>query len=460
MYPNHLLVKEGKTSELSRLFWKLADADRRKIKCACERECFADLKKLPKREEGLLDYRILYGETAAGVPEARYRAVAKGFRSLKGCEPEAFYSSSGRAEIIGNHTDHNGGKVIVAAISCDIVAAVKRRGDGLVEIASKGFRPVRFQVSDTARKRAETGRSASLARGVAAGIERLGYSLKDFGGFSAYTESTVFRGAGVSSSAAFEVLIAEIFNDLHLNGKMTPSEKAEVGRFAENEYFGKPCGLLDQSGVAYGGLNKIDFRNSSAPSVSSLPLPKGYSLVITNTGGSHSELTEYYAAIRGEMSEVAAFFGKRTLREINENSLLNALPSLRKKVSERAILRAFHFFEENVRVDRAAEALRRGDMSAFLNCMKESGESSQKYLQNCFVPNSDVQPVSLALKLSEKLLKNGGYRLHGGGFAGTVLACVSDAEKEKYIRAMARVFGRENVFPAAVRKVGTVRVNF
>lgn len=216
---------------------------------------------------------------------------------------------------------------------------------------------------------------------------------------------------------------------------------------------------MDQSGVAYGGLNKIDFRNSSAPSVSSLPLPKGYSLVITNTGGTHSELTEYYAAIRGEMSEVAAFFGKKTLREINENSLLNALPNLRKKVSERAILRAFHFFEENVRVDRAAEALRRGDMSVFLNCMKESGESSQKYLQNCFVPNSDVQPVSLALKLSKGAEKRR-VPPHGGGFAGTVLACVSDAEKEKYIRAMARVFGRENVFPAAVRKVGTMRVNF
>ena len=407
-----------------------------------------------------MDYRALYGETADERETLeRYRSIGEGFRALNGKAPEVFYSSPGRAEIVGNHTDHNLGKVIVAAISCDIVAAVGKRADGLAEIVSKGFRPVRFRIADTAPKRHETGRSASLARGVAAGLEKTGFSLKGFGGFTAYTESTVFRGAGVSSSAAFEVLIAEIFNDLWLGGRLTAKDKAAVGHFAENEYFGKPCGLLDQSGVACGGLNKIDFKTPDAPFVSPLPVPKGYSLVITNTGGSHSGLTQHYTAIREDMAAVAAFFGKKFLREVNESEFFRSLPSLKKRVSERAILRSVHFFEENVRVDRAAEALKRSDMPAFLKCLKESGESSQKYLQNCFVPGSVVQPVSLALKLSERILKQGGCRLHGGGFAGTVIACVSEAERENYTSEMARVFGRENVFTASVRRMGTARVD-
>ena len=318
---------------------------------------------------------------------------------------------------------------------------------------------MRFRIADTAPKRHEAGRSASLARGVAAGLEKKGFSLKGFGGFTAYTESTVFRGAGVSSSAAFEVLIAEIFNDLWLGGRLTAKDKAAVGHFAENEYFGKPCGLLDQSGVACGGLNKIDFKTPDAPVVSPLPVPKGYSLVITNTGGSHSGLTQHYTAIREDMAAVAAFFGKKFLREVNESEFFRSFPSLKKRVSERAILRSVHFFEENARVDRAAEALKRSDMPAFLKCLKESGESSQKYLQNCFVPGSAVQPVSLALKLSERILKQGGCRLHGGGFAGTVIACVSEAERENYTREMARIFGRENVFTASVRRMGTARVD-
>ena len=408
-----------------------------------------------------MNYRALYGENAdENEVRERYRSVAEGFRALKGEPPESFYSSSGRAEIIGNHTDHNQGKVIVAAISCDIVAAVKKRNDGVAEIVSKGFKPIRFRLSDTSLKRHETGRSASLARGVAAAIAKRGFPVKEFGGFSAYTESTVFRGAGVSSSAAFEVLVAEIFNSLYLKGRLSPGDKAAIGQFAENVYFGKPCGLLDQSGVAYGGLNEIDFKRPDTPFVAPLPVPKGYVLAITNTGGSHASLTEHYAAIRKEMGEAAAFFGKKALREVDEREFFSAIPALRKKVSERAVLRAFHFFEENERADRAAQALKRGETDTFLRLLKESGESSQKYLQNCFVPGSESQPVALALKISEKILKNGGYRLHGGGFAGTVLACVSENELGNYVREMSRVFGRENVFCASVRTVGATQVDF
>lgn len=408
-----------------------------------------------------MDCRKLYGENAnEQAVSDRYCAITEEYRRLWGSSPEAFFSSPGRAEIIGNHTDHNGGKVIVAAITCDIVAAVGRRRDGIAEIRSKGFRPVRFRLADTSPHRSEFGRSPALARGVAEGLRRKGIPVAEFGGFSAYTESTVFRGAGVSSSAAFEILIAEIFNRLFLDGRLSPGEKAAAGQFAENKYFGKPCGLLDQSGVAYGGLNEMDFKDVNRPFVAPLPVPNGYSLVLVNTGGSHAGLTSHYADIRREMASVAAFFGKNILREVNEKSFWESLPRLRKKVHERAILRAAHFFEESARADRAAAALRKGDMAAFLALLKESGESSQKYLQNCFVPGESVQPVSLALKISERLLKNGGYRLHGGGFAGTVIACVSQGEREEYVREMSRVFGKENVFCTSVRRAGTVRTDF
>lgn len=333
-----------------------------------------------------MDYRGLYGPEKAREAEARFRSVQEGYAALRVGAPEKFFSSPGRTEIIGNHTDHNGGKVIVAAIDCDILAAVGRREDGVVEICSKGFRPVRFRLSDTSPRRAEAGRSASLARGVAEGIRRKGYRVGKMGGFSAYTESTVFRGAGVSSSAAFEILVAEIFNVLFLDGALSPADKAEIGHFAEDVYFGKPCGLLDQSGVAFGGLNKMDFADPAKPLVSPLPPLNGYSLVLVNAGGSHSALTRYYADIRREMEETAAFFGKRILREVREEEFLDALPALKGKVSERAILRAAHFFAENRRTDGAADALLRGDVTAFLRLLRESGESSQKYLQNCFVP--------------------------------------------------------------------------
>lgn len=408
-----------------------------------------------------MDWSRLYGKGAdEGKISARYRAVAEGYRAMRGEAPEAFFSSPGRAEIIGNHTDHNGGKVIVAAIGCDIVAAAGRRTDGVAEILSKGFRPVRFRLSETSPRRSEAGRSMSLARGVAEGLRRRGFPVGKWGGFSAYTESTVFRGAGVSSSAAFEVLAAEIFNFFFLDGALTPQDKAALGHFAENEYFKKPCGLLDQSAVACGGLNEMDFKDPKNPLVSPLPLPDGYSLVLVNAGGSHSGLTEHYADIRREMGQIAAFFGKRVLREVDENAFWAELPGLRRKASERAILRAAHYFGENARADGAAAALRRGDMPAFLRLLRESGESSQKYLQNCFVPGSAVQPLSLALLLSGRILKEGGYRVHGGGFAGTVLACMRREERDGYIAEMSRVFGAENVFPAAVREAGAVRVDF
>ena len=254
------------------------------------------------------------------------------------------------------------------------------------------------------------------------------------------------------------MLIAEIVNTLYLGGRLPAIEKARAGMIAENDYFGKPCGLLDQVGIAFGGLNEIDF-SPREPFVTPVPAPEGYRLILTNTGGSHAKLTNHYADIRREMGEVAAFFHKKYLFELSERDLLEALPALRQKVSDRAILRAFHFFEENKRVELAARALGEGDTSLFFEQVLSSGESSLKYLQNCYIPGDSYQPVVIALKLSEKLLRSGAYRMMGGGFTGTVLAFCPVGGEERYCREMARVFGRENVFLTDLRAEGATQIS-
>lgn len=394
-------------------------------------------------------YSDLYG---CGEEEALSRKgrLAADFKAQFGCAPTRFFSSPGRAEIVGNHTDHNGGKVLVSAISCDVMAAVAPRTDGNVVIASGEYYPIRVSVHELSVRERERGKSIALVRGVLRYLAELGCPL---GGFSCVTHSTIFRGAGVSSSAAFEVLIAEIVNALFLGGRLPAIEKARAGMYAENNYFGKPCGLLDQAGVALGGLNAIDF-GPREPVVSPVSAPEGYRLVLTNTGGSHARLTAHYADIRREMGEVAAFFHKKRLCELEESDLLEALPALRQKVNDRAILRAFHFFEENRRVERAAEALTEGDTALFFDEVTASGESSLKFLQNCYVPGDLSQPVVIALKLTEKLLKGGAYRMMGGGFTGTVLAFCPAGGEDRYSREMARVFGKENVFVTDLRASG------
>ncbi len=387
------------------------------------------------------------------IEKKRADALESYFRSEFGCAPQRLFSSPGRAEIVGNHTDHNRGKVLVSAISCDILSFVSPRSDGVIDIRAEAFSPVHFSVNDLAGREREKGKSVSLARGVCHYFATRGYPI---GGFSAVTHSTVFRGAGVSSSAAFEVLVAEILNTLYCGGKISPLERARAAQYAENVYFGKPCGLLDQCGVAFGGLNKIDFADLSNPVAESVPAPSGYTIVLTNTGGSHAALTSHYADIRREMGEVASALGKSVLRESSLSELLSELPRLRNKTSDRAILRAFHYFEENERVDRAADALKAGDVAGFLVAVRQSGESSLAFLQNCYVPGEIAQPLVLALKLSEKLIKDGAFRMMGGGFAGAMIAFVRDAEE--YGRAMARVFGRENVFYTSIRERGACEV--
>ena len=307
-----------------------------------------------------MELKDLYGASADKAAfSRRIGNLSAEYEKLAGKKPEAFFSSSGRAEICGNHTDHNHGKVLVAAISCDVLAAVGKTDDGTIRVQSAGFPPFALNVNDLAVNKSEYGKSVALVRGVVKGLKDRGYTV---GGFTVVSESTIFRGAGVSSSAAFEVLIAEIVNVLYLGGRLPAIEKARAGMLAANDYFGKPCGLLDQAGIAFGGLNEIDF-SPREPFVTPVPAPEGYRLILTNTGGSHAKLTAHYADIRREMGEVAAFFHKKYLFELQERDLLEALPALRQKVSDRAILRAFHFFEENKRVELAARALQEGDTS-------------------------------------------------------------------------------------------------
>ncbi len=389
------------------------------------------------------------------VDQKRLSALEHDYRAEFSSSPEMLFSSPGRAEIVGNHTDHNRGKVLVSAISCDILCLLAPRGDGVIDIRAEAFSPVRFSVGDLNSREREKGKSVSLARGVCKYFAMHGYPV---GGFSAVTHSNVFRGAGVSSSAAFEVLVAEILNVLYCGGKVSPLERAKAAQYAENVYFGKPCGLLDQCGIAFGGLNRIDFADLAEPAVESVPAPEGYDIVLTNTGGSHAALTSHYADIRREMGEVAAALGKSVLRETSMDELVAELPALRRKVSDRAILRAFHFFEENERVERAAASLKAGNTAGFLSAVRESGESSLAFLQNCYVPGQIEQPLTLALKLSEKLLKEGAFRMMGGGFAGAMIAFCPTGSAQAYGRAMARVFGKENVFYTQIRTSGTCQL--
>ncbi len=403
-----------------------------------------------------MDLRIIYGENAdLKFYENRIEEIKNVFLENEGYPSKYLFSSSGRAEILGNHTDHNHGLVMVASISCDILAAVSERDDSIVKVCSLGYPNVVVDISDLSIKEEEFSTSNALVRGVAKALKDKGYNIK---GFTAYTTSNIFKGAGVSSSAAFEVLITEIFNHIYLNGIISPVERAVISQYAENVYFNKPCGLLDQSGISIGSLVKLDFFTPTSPKITKVEPPKGYSIVITNTGGNHALLTEHYAAIRREMEEVASHFNKKVLRDVDYNDFIKEISILKEKFSSRAILRALHFYNENQRVINAENALLNNDVKGFLKEVNESGISSIALLQNCYVPGETNQPVVLGIELSRAIICDGAVRVHGGGFAGSILAFVSDNEVDDYVQKMQEVFGKDNVFKANVRKIGTTLI--
>jgi galactokinase len=404
--------------------------------------------------DNLLD---LYGNSADSVLltkrilniKAQYEKIFGGVCRL--------YSSPGRIEILGNHTDHNKGMVLVGAINRDIIAAAGRRNDGRVIIISKGFDEINIDVNDLHSYENEKGKSVSLIRGVLKGLKDKGCKT---GGISAVIESNIFKGAGVSSSAAYEVLLTKIFSDLYDCG-LSPLDAAKISQYAEKEYFGKPCGLLDQCGIAFGGVNRIDFRDTEKPLIKSVDFDlKEYGIVITNCGGDHISLTPQYAAVKDEMKAVAGYFGKEFLREVKPEVFYQSVAKIKNSgISGRAILRAVHFFNENERVDKAAKALEKGNVGAFLKCVNESGESSYKLLQNCYAEGDVSQGIPLALEMAKKFLKGkGAVRVHGGGFAGTTLAFVPQAVIGDFIEYMKNIFGVNNVINAEIRRAGTAEI--
>jgi galactokinase len=388
------------------------------------------------------------------LEEFRARFDAAGERDVR------LFSAPCRSEVGGNHTDHNHGKVLAASISLDVVAAAAKNNEGVVRIKSAGYPMDAVSCCDLAVRDSDAGRSRSLVRGMLDRFVQLGYKI---GGFDAATASQVLSGSGLSSSAAFEVLIGTLINELYNDGKVSPVEIAKIAQYAENVHFKKPCGLLDQMACSVGGFVAIDFADPATPVIRKVDFDFascGHALCIVDTKGSHSDLTDDYAAIRTEMEAVAGFFGKKVLREITKQDVLDNAAAVAKQCGERAVLRALHFFGENDRVDAETAALERGDFEAFKALVIESGRSSYMYNQNVFTSKRPTnQPLSLALKISEEVLRGkAAWRVHGGGFAGTIQAFVPLDMLDTYSKHMRALFGDDACYVLNIRPAGGVQL--
>ena len=376
-------------------------------------------------------------------------------------EKQYVFSAPGRTEICGNHTDHQHGCVLAAAVDLETVATVQLNDSNLIEIQSEGYPLVTVDLNDLAVREEEKNSTAALIRGVASAFVQRGAKLS---GFRAEVRSTVLPGSGLSSSAAFEVLIGTILNELFFEKKLTAIEIAQIGQYAENVYFGKPCGLMDQMASSVGGMVYIDFEDPENPKVQKIDVDLatfGYGLCIIDTGADHADLTDEYAAIPGELAELCQCFGKKYLREIPKAEFVQKISEIRGKVTDRAILRAFHIYRENDRVRQLVEALRWDDIEAFLDLIKESGRSSWMYLQN-ITPAGAIQhqEVAVALALCETYLKGqGAFRVHGGGFAGTVQAFVPLDMLDSFKASIEEVLGENSCHVLNIRQQGGIRVS-
>lgn len=359
--------------------------------------------------------------------DIRFNSIREQYEKEFGQIRELVYiSAPGRTEIGGNHTDHQHGCVLAGSVNLDIIAVAAKNDDNIIRIKSEGYPVDEINLNELAPDKNEFGKSSALIRGIAARFKELGFEVR---GFNAYTSSNVLKGSGLSSSAAFEVLAANIINALFCEEKVSAVEIAKIGQYSENIYFGKPCGLMDQMASSIGGAVFIDFKTTDNPRIKKIEFDlakEGYALCIIDTGADHADLTDEYAAIPSEMRAAANFFGKDYLREVDKNKFLAEISKLREHIGDRAVLRAYHFFKENERAFKEAKALEEKDFQTFLELVKESGRSSYMYLQNVNVTGAKSgQAIGIVLALCEEYLQGkGAYRVHGGGFAGTVQAFV------------------------------------
>ena len=392
-------------------------------------------------------------------PEKKQKLDA-GFAAAFGGAPERYFSAPGRTEIGGNHTDHQRGRVLAAAVNLDTVAAVRVNGTDTIRILSQGYPLCEVDVKELTPRADEINTTLALIRGVAARFAQLGCEVR---GFDAYCESTVLPGSGLSSSAAYEVLIGTIVNHLFFEGKVSQAEVAQIGQYAENVFFGKPCGLMDQTASAVGNLVTIDFFDKEHPVIQPVNFDFsacGHALCIIDTRASHADLTDEYAAIPNEIKAVCAHFGKEVLSQIDEAEFYAAIPALRTSCGDRAVLRAIHFYQDNARVPKQVAALEAGDFAAFLKLVKESGHSSYMYLQNVIPAGyKEHQDVAIALALCEHYLQGkGAYRVHGGGFAGTVQAFVPFEILEDFRSGIDSVLGEGACHVLSIRPQGGVEM--
>jgi len=402
----------------------------------------------------------LYGADAVSFQKERYEKALTAFEKQFGNESVAVISSPGRTEIGGNHTDHNHGKVLAGSVDLDVIAVASKASDSYARIYSDVFFPDQVDMNDQGKYPKEAGHSPALIRGIARKFDQLGLKR---GGYHAYTTSNVPRGSGVSSSAAFEVLLTSILNFFYNDASIDPITVAKISQFAEREYFGKPCGLMDQAACALGGICQIDFSDNENPVVSRVPFrfsDSGYKMCLVQVGGDHSDLTDCYAALPERMHACAAFFGKKQLAEVSQNELWENLPALRKKVGDDAVLAALHFVQETERVPKEKEALTSGDFKEFLRLVTESGHSSFEYLQNVLVPVKGAnQGAAIALHMASVLLAGkGAWRIHGGGFGGTTQNFVPDEYVPTFKAEIEKVFGAGSCRVLSIRPVGPVKV--
>lgn len=421
--------------------------------------------------DGELDQKLkeLYVDTSLiDLERKRYLTSLEKFAQNFGDLGDVgIYSAPGRSEVCGNHTDHQHGLCVAASINLDVVAIARPRTDGLVNVLSEGYDMIIVDSSELKYAQAEQSSTKALIKGVLKGMKEEGYAV---GGFDCYLTSNVIVGAGLSSSAAFENALGTVINHLYNDGKINAIEIAKASKFAENVYFGKPCGLLDQMASSVGGLINIDFKDVENPDVKKIDVDFssfGYSLCIVDVHASHADLTPEYAAIPQEMKSVAEFFGQTHLRNVNPEDFYANIAKIREVCSDRSVLRAYHFFEEEENVQNLVKKLEQKDFPGFLHFVKASGNSSYKFLQNIYsLKNPEKQSVSIALAFSQKYLETqkgskdskGVCRVHGGGFAGTIQAFVKDQYVQEYKENIEGIFGKDSCHVLKVRQCGSIKV--